>query len=314
MKIDAKIYVLLIVVLCFPGARVAFAVPVAGFGYSVELYASGIGAVTDVTIGADGAIYTADYGGGRILRIDGQDSVSVLSTGLDYITGLATTDDGRFFASASGGSSGTIYEIFDDGSYSTFASGFSFPTSLESNGNDLFISNSGDGTISKVSSTGSVSTFISGLSAPGGAFGISFDDSGMMYFVDHATGGIYSADASGNMTYIDSIASLGGTFTGIGFDDTLFVSDVNTGELFNLVDGNFEVFASGFVGKVNPPAIGPNDFIFDGTYLFAGDGDNLWKISAVSVPEPVTLALMLIGIVAIRIASCDRSQCHKKIQ
>jgi hypothetical protein len=154
--------------------RSAAAVTVIAEGYVVDLYASGIGAITDVTIGNDGAIYAADYGGGRILRIDAQNSVSVLSTGLTYITGLATTDNGRFFAGVSGGASGSIYEIFGNGSYNTIASGFLYPTSLEAKGNDLYISNSGDGTISKVASNSKVSTFISGFSAPYGPYGWGF--------------------------------------------------------------------------------------------------------------------------------------------
>jgi hypothetical protein len=85
--------------------------------------------------------------------------------------------------------------------------------------------------------------------------GVSFDDNGTMYFVDHGTGGVYSADEMGDTSYIDSVTPLGGSFTGIGFGGELFVSDVNTGELLHLVDGNFSVFASGFAAKESPPAI-----------------------------------------------------------
>lgn len=278
----------------------AQAIPIVGEGYTVELYASGIGAVTDVTMGSDGSLYAADYAGGRILRIDGQNSIVQVADGLQYITGLAFTDDGRFYAEHSGSTPGRIVEVFADGSYTTLASGFSFPTSMESWGNELFISNSGDGTISRVSQTGAVETFVSGLSTPNGAFGISFDSHGNMFFVDHATGVVFTADQSANLTALASISRFGGTYTGIGFDGDLFVSDVNTGELLVLNElGVFDVFASGFAGRSSVPAIGPNDFVFDGTNMFVGDGNDLWRISSISVSEPSTITLFVIGLLGL---------------
>jgi sugar lactone lactonase YvrE len=295
---------MLIGMLYLVALNISWAIPTVSDGYTVDLYASGIGAVTAVTLGADGALYAADYTGGRILRIDGQNSVTQISSGLQYITGLAFTSDGRFYAEHSGTAPGRIVEVHADGSYSTLASGFSFPTSMEAWGNELFISNSGDGTISRVSQSGSVETFISGLSAPNGPFGISFDADGNMYFIDHGTGMVYSADQAGNLTAIDTVTALGGTYTGIGFGSRLFVSDVNTGQLLFINDvGQFDVFASGFTGKSSAPVIGPNDFIYDGMgHLYVGDGDNIWRIS-VAVPEPSTLALLLMGMMALGLAA-----------
>lgn len=95
------------------------------------------------------------------------------------------------------------------------------------------------------------------------------------------------------------MTSLGGTYTGIGFGGQLFATDTNLGTLVSFdTNGNATPFATGFAGKGPAPAIGPNDFIYDGTStMYVGDGNNIWKISApISVPEPNTLALVLAGL------------------
>lgn len=274
------------------------ALPVVSNGYSVELYAAGVGAVTGLTMDGNGTLYAADYAGGRVLEVTGQNTFNTYASGISYVTDLAITDNGRLFASSSSSSNSSVVEIYSDGSTSNYVSGFSYPTSIESLGNELFVSNSGNGTISRIDQFGASSTFLSGFSTPNGPFGISLDESGNLYFVDHGTGGVYSSDMSGNTTLLGSVSSFGGTFTGIGFNDDLLVSDVNIGSLLLLNDqGSFDVFASGFAAKTNQPAIGPNDFIFDGLdNLYVGDGDNIWKISSLSVPEPATFALMVLGL------------------
>lgn len=103
------------------------------------------------------------------------------------------------------------------------------------------------------------------------------------------------------ITLLGTVTSLGGTFTGLGFNNDLLISDVNIGSMLLLNDqGSLEVFASGFSAKTNPPYIGPNDFVFDGlNSLYVGDGDSIWRISTVHVPEPATLALITLGMVGI---------------
>jgi hypothetical protein len=278
----------------------AYAIPVVQDGYSVELYAQGIGSVTGITQDRNGTIYAADYSGGRVLKITDKDDVSEFSTGLSFLTDLTFTDSGRLFASSG---SGNIFELATDGSFSVLSSGFSAPTSIGSWDNDLFVSNSGDGSILKISASGNVDTLISGLSSPNGPYGISFDHFGNMYYVDHLSGAIFRYDVNGNTLNLGSVSAFGGTFTGIGFDQLLLISDVNTGSLNQLgLNGSMSVFVSGFEGKSNPPTIGPNDFIYDDSgNLFVGDGDNIWKISR-DVPEPSILALILTGVFSIGVA------------
>jgi hypothetical protein len=161
------------------------------------------------------------------------------------------------------------------------------------------VSNSGDGSISRINESGISSTFLGGFSTPHGPYGLSFDASGNMYFVDHGSGAIYSSDLIGNTQVLGSVSSLGGTFTGIGFDNSLFVTDVNAGGIYTIDNYGMNEFASGFEGKNNSPIIGPNDFIFDGANsLYVGDGDNIWRITR-AVPEPTSLVLLAIALVIV---------------
>lgn len=285
-----------IIVLFFPVSSIA--VPFVPEGYSVELYASGMGAVTGMAMSADGDLYVADYAGGRILKVTGTNSYQVFISGLQTVNDLTFSSDGSLFYDSSHVGSNFIYQADTDGNSSFFTSGFSFPTSIEAWGNNLYVTNSGDGTISTVDSSGNISTFLSGFSAPNGPFGLSFDSSGAMYFVDHGSGVVYSSDLLGNTVALGSVSRLGGTYTGIGFEDALLVSDVNSGALYTLANNTLSVFVSGFEGKSHPPAIGPNDVVFDGeNSLYVGDGDVIWRISrVVPVPGPGSVALFGLGL------------------
>lgn len=271
--------------------------------YSVEILTAGVGAVTGMHIGPTGDLYFTDYQGGRVLKVtaplgSGSKPFDIVATGIPYPTDLAFAPDGRMFVTSSTGSNSDVLEVFADGSVTQFASGFSFPTSVAYFGGNLFVSNSGDGTIVEVDSAGNVSTFLAGFSSPHGPFGISVSPSGILYFVDHGTGRLFSSDQDGQTVLLGTLSALGATYTGVDNTGRVFVSDVLLGNIFRLgTPDSLSLFASGFVGKSNPPMIGPNDMVFgsNGT-LYVGDGDTIWRISNNAIPEPHGLLLFGIGL------------------
>ena len=270
-------------------------------GYEVQLLADGIGAATGVTVGEDQNLYVTDYAGGRILRVDLATSFpaapEVIATGIAYPTDIAMLD-GRLFVSSSTGPSSHLYEIGPGGTSESFTSGFSYPISLAAFGNTMYVTNGGDGMIVRVDVNGDITPFVSGFGGPHGPFGISFDAAGNAYIVVHGTGSVYKVAQDGTATFIGQVSPFGGVFTGVIPDHGVLVSDVLDGSLYLLLDGEKQLFASGFAGKTNAPFNGPNDIAVDGDgTIYVADADHIWRISPIEVSEPPTIALLL-GILA----------------
>src|SRR5215469_2041218 len=69
-------------------------------GYSVQLFATGIGAADGMAFSPSGDLFVADYGGGRILKIPatftpGVNSYQVYATGIPFPVGVAFTAAGN---------------------------------------------------------------------------------------------------------------------------------------------------------------------------------------------------------------------------
>ena len=245
-------------------------------------------ALHSMDISDDGRLFVSSYNDGKIFVISSPSAPGIqaafeYASGFSYASGLTFTDDNRLFVK----SGQSVYQVFNDGTSSLFSTGHSYPISLASYNNDLYISNSGDGTIEKIDGiTASVSTIVSGLSAPNGPFGLSMDNAGMLYFTNHATGAIFSSDLTGNLNLLGSLTPFGVGYTGISSTGELYVSDILTRKAYKIdSDGNMSVFASGFAGKSNPPFNGPHDYVFDSKgNLYISDASSIWRVSAISIP------------------------------
>jgi len=265
------------------------AAPIVMSGYSIDLYASGVGAANEMAIGPDGRVYVVDYGG-RVLAVNANGSLDVLATGVANGDGLTFTQSGRLFADSA---FGTVYEVAG-GTATPYATGFPNSVSLEGVGEDVFVS--GNGYIRRIAADSSVSDV---LAVAGTAYGLTFGADGLMYYILHETGAVYAYDLLNAPQQVAAVTPYGGTFTGFGFDSNLYFTDVNLGTLY-FVDqqGNQQLFGSGFVAKSGAPRIGPQGIAYDGLdALYVGDGDSIWRITRpASVPEPGTLALLGLGL------------------
>ena len=248
--------------------------------YTVELVASGLGAVTGVKLGPDGNIYLTDYQGGRILRIDKATyAVEEYTTGLSYPTDLTFDSLGNLFVTSGSGNPRAIFQAFPDGSKSLFSTGYSYSVGLETGADDyLFIGNSGDGTISRIDSDGISETYLSGFGGPGGPFGLTFDEEGNIYFVRHGTGQIYKSTPDKTVTTLATLTPFGPTYIRVDPSTKLYVSDSLNAAIYRISGNDVTLFALGFTGNSNPPVIGPSGLSFnDSGDLFVGDGGFIWK-------------------------------------
>lgn len=284
----------------FALSPVAFSMPIAiDSNYKIELVTNGIGAADGMAFAQNGDLYVSDYAGGRVLKITspattGSHNYEVIATGLPYTTDLTFSDKNELFVNSSTGPNSTLYNVANNDSKSAFATGFYYPSSISSFGSDLYVSE-GNGDITKIDEFGNTETYLSSTITP---YGITFDDDGNMYYTEHITGSVYQYDTSGNNNNLGSVSGYGATFTEFTPDETLLVVDVLLGEIYEFdLEGNKQLFASGFVGKNPAPSIGPTDLVFDSMgNLYVGDGDNIWRYSTTKIPEPSSIILMMFGV------------------
>ena len=270
-------------------------------GYTVSLVASGLGSATGLAISPAGDIFISTEGGSSsILRVDkSTNAVSTYATGFSYSDDLAFDTSGRLFVLSGTGAPRDLIQVFSNGTSSVYKTGFSYTVGLApTNDGGLVLGNSGDGTISLVSSSGAVSTYLSGFGGPNGPFGVSLDDAGNLYFVQHGTGQVFMSTPDKSVSLLATLTPFGPTFLDVSSSGAVFVSDSANATIYKIDGGVVTTFATGFTGKSNPPGIGPSDLAFDSSgNLYIADADSLWKISPVApVPESSTMLLLGSGL------------------
>jgi len=285
--------------LLFTLSSIASAIPlVQDPYYSIGFVASGLDSAHGVAIGPAGDIFVSNYGG-NVFRIDQNSyAVSQYATGLSYSLDLTFDNAGKLFVLSGSGDPRDIDQVFPDGSSSLFSTGYSHTVGLEVGPDGyLYLGNTGDGTISKVNSLGESETLLSGLHQPRG---LAFDDEGNLYFVESATGDISRRAPDGTVSLVASLGPDHGTFIAVDSFGQIYVSDDPTATIYRIQGDVITAFATGFAGTSNRPALGPLGLEFD-SYgnLFVADGDSLWKITPVPVPEPSSILLVVFGLIGL---------------
>jgi hypothetical protein len=264
---------------------------------------------TGLIVDQDNNIYVGRNllsGQSDLLRITSVGDISSIVNFDAFIEGLAFNANGQLFGSLK---SDTIFQLHN-GTASTFAtfSPLSTPERLTFDSqNNLFVALFNGKAISKVSTDGAVTTFAENLKGP---FGVSFRGNSL-FIGDNSNNGngpgiLLEANSLGTITSVFS--PLGDRIVDLEYDphsDSFFIANQGeaAGNLFGPAilrfrHGTVATFAEGF-------AESPRDMTFDAQgNLYVVDATSLYKISPapvepVAIPEPSTLALLGVGLLAL---------------
>jgi sugar lactone lactonase YvrE len=223
-----------------------------------------------ITVDSAGNIYIANWGqdgkGSTVVKISPDGSEKILADNLASPDGLTFDRDGNLYVSCF--SSGDIIKISSSGQRELYAHLPDHPSDLKFDrfGN-LFVSGFGnfDGTkIYKIDKHGSVTVFAEGFAAP---LGLAFDNGGLLYVSNFASGVIHKVDAKGLKEVFVQLPQLAKSFA-------QYLSFDNKGNLYCASFGQnciYKIDSDGSFMPINFPVNlqGPNSvLIYKGVLYF----------------------------------------------
>lgn len=252
--------------------------------YVIKKVASGLGAGNAMAADRLGNLFVLDYhdtGIGRIHWFHADGSTSEITTNLLYQDGIAILPDRSLLVATN-----DIHQVTLDGVVTPYITGLSFPGHFERKPNtkrfspqvdgDLYFPEAGVGRILILHQDGSLDVFATGLNNPNN---LAFDYNGHLWVAEHNLGEVVELDENGQI--IRRVTGFT-PFGPVGFEfwnGSLFLTNPQDATISRIEkDGSWSVFATGFTGKGNPPAIGPIGVLAVRRILFVSDADTLWAI------------------------------------
>ncbi len=179
--------------------------PASAFVSTVVVPAGASTAAGGIAIDEDGRIWSADFGGNRLYRVELDGSVTVVATGFNTPSGNAFGPDGKLYQSnyqdnVNPGANETIDVINKRDRVSTFATGLAGPVGIAPRADGTFFVVQCDANnVVQISPEGVVSVFATDpqFACPNG---IAFDDQGMLYVVNFNNGSIQKISPDGTVS------------------------------------------------------------------------------------------------------------------
>jgi streptogramin lyase len=273
-------------------------------------------------------LYVTDSGDGSLKRIDSDGTITTVATGFDNPFGIAVDSFGNVFLNQGANGPGfTIEKVTPNRQVSTFANLglFGGPTGMvfDENGNLYVASDDAayTGSIKKITPAGVVSVFASGLAASpvSSPYGLAIDTQGNLYAA------LLGANTIAEVTPAGVVSTFASGFRGpIGMvfnnlDNNLYVVDAVGGATLDRVTlgGNVSQFASNLPGGSSGVAVDSQGYFYvsdcslgtitkvtpEGVASPFVSGLKHPNFMAV-VPEPASLSLIGLGVIAILFRRC----------
>jgi hypothetical protein len=232
------------------------------------------------------AAYVSLFNTGQVLRVAPDGTTTTFATGVSQPTGLLRLKDGRLLAVSFGG---TVFDITAGGAITSanqFATGVGLARDLlQTSDGRILLAGQGAGKVFDITAGGNFSA------SPGFATGLG---QGLADLVQDSTGRIFASQFSGQK--IVNVTS-GGDFSA--------ATPFATGQAFMglTVDGSGRLLASvmsGVGGTATVYDVSAGGIITASAAFASGVPGGESNVDAVAVPEPVALALVLLGAWALR--------------
>jgi sugar lactone lactonase YvrE len=158
-----------------------------------------------ISVDVNGNVYSADFGGTGVFKIEPDGSTSVFATGFLTPSGNGFDSKGNFYQSnysdpVSPLSPDTIVKITPDGARTIFATGLDGPVGITFDASDtMYVAMCNLQNVTRIDQSGVASVFATdpGFACPNG---ITFDTKGNLYTCNFNDGGVYKIAPDGSVS------------------------------------------------------------------------------------------------------------------
>lgn len=254
----------------------------------------------DIAVSVDGDVYTADYGGTQVIRIQPDGTTSVFLEDQNSPSGNAFDSKGNFYQSnasdpTSPSGPDSIVKVAPDGSVSTFADGLAEPVGITVGVADtLYVAGCETNTILRIEQGGQPEVIASSslFRCPNG---ITFDERGDLFVSNFQDGGVLKITQDGRVSRFADIPGSGNGFVTY-VAGKLYVAARNAHQIYSvdIRNGRVALFAgTGNAGSADganlaaefdlPSAVERNR---EGSLLFTNGWNNIVRRIELDLPRP----------------------------
>ncbi len=209
-----------------------------------------------ISWGKDGRIYSPDFGGGHIHRINLDGTVTRIATGYLGPLGGVFTDDGMYYVSEYG--TGKIFRISPSGQDSLMATGFGGPTGMlvDSAQTKIFIADYNNSRVNVLDLETGESSVLAARSGLNGPDGIVFAPNGDLIVANFNDNKIHRVTMDGEVSLFATLTGSPNSGYLVNFGNAYICAGANGNRIYHVTqDGEASVWAgTGVAGENNGAA------------------------------------------------------------